>query len=232
MTHKIHPDTFSFFDELAANNNRDWFNDNKLRWTAIRDCFMEFTQALINAMSPLDPAVEGLSAKQCVYRIHRDLRFTLDKRPYKTHIACFLPFGGDRTKCVPGYYLQMGQEDYGLQGNCSMGGGVYMPDSHQLASIRQEIFYCTDEFKSILQSPGYQHYYGNDFFTTKKLSRPPKGYPADWPDIDLLKYRDYCCMHEEDKDAVLSDTFFKQVVEAWKAALPLNRFIGRALDLV
>ncbi len=82
MAVQIHPDTFQFFEELTRNNNRDWFNDNKLRWIAIRDCFLEFTQQLIDAMSPLDPAVAGLTAKQCVYRIYRDLRFTTDKRPY------------------------------------------------------------------------------------------------------------------------------------------------------
>lgn len=232
MTPQVHPDTFCFFEELATNNNRDWFNDNKLRWTAIRDTFLDFTRQLIDAMAPLDPAVGALSPKQCVYRIYRDLRFSTDKRPYKTHIACFLPFGGDRTQCVPGYYLQMGQEDYGLQGNCSLGGGVYMPNSKQLAAIRQEIFYSVDEFKAILADPDYNRYYGRVFFTSKKLSRPPKGYSADWPDIDLLKYCDYCCMHEMTQASVLSDGFFDEVVSVWKAAVPLNRFIGRALDLV
>ena len=230
MAVQIHPDTFQFFEELTRNNNRDWFNDNKLRWIAIRDCFLEFTQQLIDAMSPLDPAVAGLTAKQCVYRIYRDLRFTTDKRPYKTHIACYLPFGGDRTKNVPGYYLQMGQEDYGLQGNCSMGAGFYMPTPKQLAAIRQEIFYCTDEFKAILNAPDYKRYYGTSFFTTKILSRPPKGYSADWPDIDLLKYCDYCCMHEIPRKTVLSDKFFSEVVKVWKASIPLNKFIERAIE--
>lgn len=229
MTPQVHPDTLRFFEELTVNNNREWFNDNKLRWTAIRDSFLEFTQQLIDAMAPFDPSVGGLSAKQCVYRIYRDLRFSPDKRPYKTHIACFLPFGGDRTQCVPGYYLQIGQEDYGLQGNCSLGGGFFMPSSKQLAAIRQEIFYCTDEFKAILNAPDYKRYYGKGFFTTKKLSRPPKGYSADCPDIDLLKYCDYCSMHEIPRKTVLSDGFFEEVVRVWKATVPLNRFIERAL---
>lgn len=232
MTAQVHPDTFHFFEELTVNNNREWFNDNKLRWADIRDSFMVFTQQLIDAMAPFDPSVQGLSAKQCVYRIYRDLRFSHDKRPYKTHIACFLPFGGDRTQCVPGYYLQLGQEDYGLQGNCSLGGGFFMPSSKQLAAIRQEIFYCTDDFKAILDNPDYHRYYGRDFFTSKKLSRPPKGYSADWPDIDLLKYNDYCCMHEMSRSEVMSDDFFDEVIKVWKAAVPLNRFIERALDMI
>ena len=232
MTAQIHPDTLPFFEELAVNNNREWFSSNKLRWDAIREAFLGFTQALIDAMAPDDPAVAHLSARQCVYRIHRDLRFTQDKRPYKTHIACFLPYGGDRTQCVPGYYLQLGQGDYGLAGGCSLGGGIFMPSPKQLAAIRQEIFYCTDEFKAILNASSYKRYYGSSFFTSKKLSRPPKGYAADWPDIDLLKYCDHCCMYHAPIKDVLSDAFADEVVRLWKAALPLNHFIGRALDLV
>ena len=101
---KIHPDTLAFFDELHANNNRDWFAENKPRWTEIQRVFLDFTQQLINIMTPLDPGLGNLQPKQCVYRIYRDLRFSPDKRPYKTHIACFLPAGGNRTQCVPGYY--------------------------------------------------------------------------------------------------------------------------------
>lgn len=230
MTPAIHPDTLRFFEELTLNNNREWFNDNKLRWITIRDSFTLFSQALINALATAHPAVEGLKADRCIYRIYRDLRFSPDKRPYKTHIACFLPIGGDRTQCVPGYYLQVGQGDFAEDSACSMGGGFYMPSSKQLAAIRQEIFYCTDEFKAILHSPGYRRFYGGEFFTTKKLTRPPKGYPADWPDIELLKYRDYFSRYAVPADRVLSGTFFDEAVEALRACVPLVAFILRAID--
>lgn len=228
-TMKIHPDTLSFFDELHENNNRDWFAENKSRWTDIQHVFLDFTQQLINIMTPLDPALGNLQPKQCVYRIYRDLRFSADKRPYKTHIACFLPAGGNRTQCVPGYYLQIGQGDYGLKGGCSLGGGIFMPSPKQLAAIRQEIYYCPDEFKGIMQEKAYRHYFGNEFYTSRKLTRPPKGYPADWSDIELLKYRDYCTMYEMPYDMILTEDFFDEVVKVWKATVPLNRFIERAL---
>ena len=226
----IHPDTLSFFDDLMVNNNRDWFNDNKSRWTAIRDQFVELTQALIDVMTPLDPALGNLQAKQCVYRIYRDLRFTTDKRPYKTHIACFLPVGGDRTQCVPGYYLQLGQGDYGLEGGCSLGGGIFMPSPSQLAAIRQEIFYCPDEFLAIMNEPAYKKYFGNTFFTTKVLQRVPKGYPADWEHADLLKYKDYCTSYTMPDKMLDSPKLFGEVLKVWRASVPLNRFIQRALE--
>lgn len=227
---QIHPDTLQFFEELTENNNREWFNDNKGRWVAIQHDFLDFTEALINVMTPLDPGLGHLQAKQCVYRIYRDLRFTLDKRPYKTHIACFLPVGGDRTQCVPGYYLQLGQGDLGPNEGCMLGGGIYMPSSKQLAAIRQEIFYCTDEFKHIIADPEYEKYFGHGFLTNKKLSRPPKGYSADWPDIDLLKYTDYTTMYAMPREDIFAKDFFDKVVSVWKASLPLNLFLQRALE--
>lgn len=227
---RIHSDTLQFFNELLVNNNRDWFNANKPRWTAIQSDFLDFTQALIDAMTPIAPGLRNLQAKQCVYRIYRDLRFTTDKRPYKTHIACFLYSGGDRTVCSPGYYMQVGVGDYGLQSGCTLGGGFFMPTPKQLAAIRQEIFYCTDEFKAIMNEPNYKKYFGNQFFTRKKLSRPPKGFPADWPDVDLLKWTDYTTMYDMPEKYILTDKLFDQVLKVWKASLPLNLFLERAIE--
>ena len=227
---KINPDTLHFFSQLLANNNRDWFNANKDRWNAILADFTNFTQALIDAMTPLDPGLKNLQAKQCIYRIYRDLRFTTDKRPYKTHIACFLYSGGDRTQCSPGYYLQVGFSDFDQQNGCSLGGGFFMPSAKQLAAIRQEIFYCTDEFKAIMAQPSYKKYFGDQFYTRKKLTRPPKGYPADWTDIDLLKWTDYTTMYTMPEKYILTDQLFDQVLKVWKASLPLNLFLERAID--
>lgn len=226
---KVHPDTLPFFDELMVNNNRDWFLANKQRWEAIRHEFELFTQALIEALGKLDPTVKDLTAKQCIYRIYRDVRFSADKRPYKTHISCFLPTGGNRNYGVPGYYFQMGQEDYGLHGSCSLGGGIFMPTPKALDAIRQEIFYNIEEFKEILAEPSYKKYFGSEFYTTKKLTRAPKGYPNDWPDVDLLKYKDYTTMYEMPEKYLDTDALFDQAVKVFTASVPLNKFIQKAM---
>ena len=226
---RLNPDTLPFFDELMLNNNREWFNAHKDRWLAIKADFEVFTQALIDQMVKLDPSLGNLQVKNCVYRIYRDTRFSQDKRPYKTHIACFLPSGGRKNMGVPGYYLQLGQEDYGLHGNCSLGGGIFMPTPKDLYSIRQEIFYCTDEFKSIMAEPSYKKFFGNDFFTTKKLSRVPKGFPTDWPDSDLLKYKDYTTSYTMPDKYITSNEMLERVVEVFRASVPLNLFIQRAI---
>lgn len=225
----MNPDVFSFFDELQNNNNREWFLDNKHRYDAIREEFVEFTAEIIDRLYPLDPTIGHPDPKRCLYRIYRDIRFSPDKRPYKTHIAFFLSSGGVKKGGLPGYYLQVGQEDYGLHGCCNLGGGIFMPEKETLAAIRQEIFYNTDEFLAIMNDKNYKRYFGNKFFTTKVLSRAPKGYPADWEHIDLLKYNDYCTMHEVPQEVVTGDGFADYVMKVFAASVPLNKFVLQAM---
>lgn len=225
------PDTLPFFIELEQNNNREWFLANKDRWDAIREEFTQLTEQVIDALSPLDPTIGHPDAKRCLYRIYRDLRFSPDKRPYKTHISFFLSSGGIKRSGVPGYYLQIGQSDYGLEEGCSLGGGIFMPDAATLAAIRQEIFYCYDEFRSIVENPIYKKYFGDSFFTMGRLSRAPKGYPNDWEGVEWLKYKDYCTMYALKKADVTGPRFFDQIMEVFRASIPLNRFIQRAMGM-
>ena len=206
--------------------------DNKHRYDAIRDDFVDFIAQIIDELSRLDPSIGHPDPKKCLYRIYRDLRFTQDKRPYKTHISFFLSSYGIKRSGEAGYYLQIGQEDYGLHGNCSLGGGIFMPDKDKLAAIRQEIFYNTDQFLEIINNKNYKRYFGSTFFTTKVLSRAPKGYPNDWEHADLLKYNDYCTMHEVPNKVVLGEGFKDYVMKVFSASVPLNRFILQATDKV
>lgn len=218
-------DTITFFRELAANNNRDWFMDNKKRYDAIREEFIELTAQVIDEFSPLDPTIGHPDPRKCIYRINRDLRFTPDKRPYKTHIAFFLSSYGIKRSGEAGYYMQIGEEDYGLTGNGALGGGIFMPDRDKLAAIRQEIFYNTDDFLAIIGNKEYRHFFGDTFLTMKKLSRAPKGYPNDWPHADLLKYNDYCSAHTIPPEIVTCDSLKDYIMKAFRATIPLNKFI-------
>lgn len=202
--------------------------DNKNRWDAIREEFIDFTALIIDRLSPLDPTIGRPDPKRCLYRINRDLRFTQDKRPYKTHIAFFLSSNGIKRSGEPGYYLQIGQEDFGLHGNCALGGGIFMPDKDKLAAIRQEIFYNTDQFLAIYNDETYRRYFGTEFLTMRKLTRTPKGYPNDWAHADLLKYTDYCTMHEVPNELITTDRLVDYVLDVFKASVPLNKFILQA----
>lgn len=222
------PDTLPFFAELAQNNNREWFMDNKSRYDAIREEFIDLTAQIIDELSVLDPTIGHPDPKKCLYRIYRDLRFTQDKRPYKTHISFFLSSYGIKRSGEAGYYMQIGQEDYGLTGNCTLGGGIFMPDKDKLAAIRQEIFYNTDEFLKIVNNKEYKKYFGDTFFTTRILSRAPKGYPNDWEHAHWLKFNDYCTMHAVPDKYMASDGLKDYVMKVFRATVPLNRFILQA----
>ena len=223
-------DVFAFFRELQMNNNREWFMDNKARYDAIKEEITELTAQIIERLEPLDPSIGHPDPKKVLYRIYRDLRFTPDKRPYKTHISFFLSSNGLKRSGEPGYFLQIGEEDYGLEGNCTFGGGIFMPDKEKLAAIRQEIFYNTDEFLAIRANKDYRRFFGDGYFTTRILSRAPKGYPIDWEHVDLLKYCDYCTMHSAPSDIVTSNRLLDYVMEVFRASVPLNKFILRAIS--
>ena len=240
-------EVFKFFAELQENNNREWFMDNKPRYDAIKEEFTELTAHIIDRLSKADPSIGHPDPKKCIYRIYRDIRFSTDKRPYKTHIAFFLSSGGIKRSGAPGYYLQIGQEDEeksgglidseaenknGLQGNCVLGGGIFMPEKETLAAIRQEIFYNTDEFLRIMSDKDYKNFFGDTFFTSKKLSRAPKGYPNEWEYIDLLKYCDYCTMHEVPHQMVTGSGFEDYIMGVFQASVPLNKFILQAISQV
>ncbi len=204
---KLHPDTLPFLQELTVNNNRPWFNDHKDRWLAIKADFEVFTQALIDEMVKYDDTLVGLTAKNSVYRIYRDTRFSADKTPYKTHIACFLSSWGPKNSGVPGYYFQIGTEEaYGLKGTCNLGGGIFMNEK------------------------SYKKYFGDSFFTMKQLQRVPKGYPTDWEHADLLKYKDYCTSYTMPEKLLGSEKLFDEVLKVWRASVPLNRFVQRAME--
>ena len=83
-----------FLTELRSHNNREWFQDNKNRYDALRKVFIDEVQDLIGRISLFDPEVAGLEAKDCLFRIYRDIRFSPDKTPYKCHFAAYISQGG------------------------------------------------------------------------------------------------------------------------------------------
>jgi uncharacterized protein (DUF2461 family) len=113
-----------------------------------------------------------------------------------------------------------------------------MPSPDALNAIRQEIFYCTDDFLAIMNEPSYKKHFGSEFFTMKKLQRVPKGYPTDWEYADLLKYKDYCTSYTMPEKLLASEwcaprpcgaKLFDEVLKVWRTSVPLNKFVQRAM---
>jgi uncharacterized protein (TIGR02453 family) len=212
--------TVDFLTELTANNNRDWFQTNKKAYDAIKDSMLEFLGGIIPEIARFDPEIHAIDPNDCIFRIYRDVRFSNDKTPYKTHIGAFISKTG-RKGNSPGYYIHI------EPGQSFLAGGLYMPPPELLKAVRDEVYFNVGEFKSIITQPEFLDYFGklDDF---DKLSRPPKGYAADWPDIDLLKYKSYVVTHNLTEERLFADDFADHCLKVFKALLPLNNFLQKA----
>src|SRR5512136_197267 len=132
----------SFLEQLQENNNREWFQVNKILYEKAKAEFEEFINSLIPAIAKFDDSVRHVTAKDCIFRIFRDVRFAKDKSPYKTNFGAFMSKGG-RKSHGPGYYFHLSPEE------CFLSGGVWMPAPDVMKKIRQEIYYNIAEFNGI-----------------------------------------------------------------------------------
>lgn len=210
-----------FLTAVKANNNREWFNANKAQYLEAKDIFEAFVNQLIPEIRKFDPEIGTLTAKDCVFRIYKDVRFSKDKSPYKTNMGAFITRGG-RKGGYAGYYIHLDPDQ------SFIAGGNHMPTPENLKKIRQEIMYNIDEFKGIIDNPGFKKTYGQ--LDGEKLSRPPKDFPADFPDIDLLKFKTFTVAHSIDNKVILQKDFSKYVIKTFKELFPLNRFLNKALS--
>lgn len=211
-----------FLKQLKENNNREWFQKNKKIYETAKAEMEAFVDILIPQIAVFEPSVKYVNAKDCMFRIFRDVRFAKDKSPYKTNMGAWISKGG-RKSAGPGYYLHI------QPGESMLAGGVYMPEPDQLKKIRQEIYYNAGEFKAILESKNAKKYF-NGLSEWDKQKLPQRDFPKDFPDIDLLKYRHYTVAHMLDDKHVIEKDFSKLVIKVFGLMQPLNAFLERALN--
>ena len=214
-------DVLNFLTDLSKNNNREWFNANKDSYLQARETFDGMVNRLIPGIRKFDPEIGPLTAKDCVFRIYRDVRFSKDKSPYKTNMGGFITKGG-RKGGFAGYYLHIDPQQ------SFIAGGNHMPPPDRLKKIRQEILYNIDEFKGIINGAGFKKTFGS--IDAEKLSRPPKDFPADFPDIDLLKFKSYTVVHPINPEVITEAEFEALILKTFKELYPFNRFLNRALE--
>lgn len=210
-----------FLKDIARNNNRDWFEKNKPRYVEVKSSFDDFLEALHLELLKFDESLAGLNPRKLAFRIYRDVRFSKDKRPYKVNMgAGFSPSG--KMMQEPGYYLHI------EPGKSFVAAGLYMPDSTNLANVRQEIDYNTDGFLKIVNHRKFKKYFsGLDDFD--KVKTAPKGYAKDHPQIELLKNKSFIVSHSFSDDEVKDKKFLKIVSEVCRTAKPFNDFLSEAI---
>jgi len=211
--------TFDFLDTLKINNNRDWFIENRSFYLEAKDNFELFVQEIINKIADFEPIIKGLEVKSCVYRINRDIRFSHDKSPYKSHLGAFIVRGGKKNgDKFAGYYIHI------EPGNSIIAGGSYMPPTPWLSAIREKIAEEPERLINITSNKDFIKYFGS--IDGEKLKKAPKGYPPDHPHIDLLKYKSYLVVNEVPDKNVLNPEYFDHVIKVLKAMKPFNDFLN------
>jgi uncharacterized protein (TIGR02453 family) len=210
----------SFLNDLSKNNNRDWFQANKIRYETARNEFEIITTELINRLSVHNRALVGLTAKSSIFRIYRDTRFSHNKTPYKNNMGAYMVPGG-KNAWKAGYYFHL------EPGNCMLAGGIYMPPAEVLKALRTEIYNFTDEFKEIINQSVFKETFGK--IDDEKLKTPPKGFPKDFEDIDLLKFKSYTVVKIIPDNKITAPDFIDYSIDIFKKMMPLNEFLNRAV---
>ena len=219
----LQADTLQFLRDLKENNHKAWFDRHKDRYERLRADYHQLADALIAAMISHDATLEGLTARDTTYRIYRDVRFSKDKTPYKTHLGVVLQTGGKKQPFCA-YYLHI------EPGHSHAGGGLWMPENRILSKVRKEIHYFYDEFKDIVEAADFKKTFGAlEIMDGQKLSRPPKGYEADDPAIEYLKLKSILASKSISDELITSPKLVDEVIRTFRALQPMVTFINRGI---
>lgn len=214
----IEQTTIKFLTDLARNNDRAWFAENRQRYESARDNFSSFVQAVLDKIVGFDPIFKGLEAKNCIFRINRDTRFSHDKSVYKTNFGAFMVRGGKKNgDKYPGYYLHI------EPGQSFVAGGAYIPPAPWLNTIRENIADSGDLLLKIIDSPEYRKWFSG--LEGEKLKVPPRGFAKNHPHIELIKMKSFLAEKSFPDKQVVSPDFFEVVTGAFRAMKPLNDFL-------
>ena len=178
--------TLSFLDDLSHHNNKAWFDQNRSAYEQVRDTFAQFVDALIDELRTANH-LQDLSAKDCVFRINRDIRFSKDKSPYKTNLAATIAPGGRKATRL-GYYISVGPQQQSL-----VAGGLYMPTPEQLTRFRQAIDTDAAGFKKVTRAKAFVESFGG--IEGERLKTAPQGYDRAHPDLALLQLKQVTVVH-------------------------------------
>ena len=216
----IEKSTLEFLADLKLNNYKEWFHKNRDRYEDARDNYESFAQAVIDEISVFDPLLKGLEARSCTYRINRDIRFSNDKTPYKSHLGAFIVKGGKNNgDRFAGYYLHVEPG-----GNSMIAGGAYIPPAPWLSAIREKIDDRGEELIRIITDREFVRTFGE--IEGEKLKSAPKGYSKDHPFIEFLKLKSFLVSKMFTDNEVTGKELFGKVIEACIVMKPLNDFLN------
>lgn len=216
--------TLAFLKDLAKHNDKTWFDANRDRYEAARQDFIGLADAIIKGFCKKDPDFNQLEGRKCLFRINRDIRFSKDKRPYKTNFGASFERGG-RISPWAGYYLHI------EPGNKSfIAGGLWNPEADRVKKVRQEIDYNWEAFQKIVTNKKFVSWFGDLEKTSEtSLTREPKGYEKDNPAIDYLKLKSWVVSAPLTDAEVTDKGLLKKILGGFEAMQALIVFLNEAL---
>ncbi len=216
------PFILKFLSAISKNNNREWFEKNKTVYLEAKSSFEDFLEVLHKELVKLDESLAGLNPRKLGFRIYRDVRFSKDKRPYKTNMgAGFSPNG--KMDQEPGYYIHLEPGN-----NNFIAGGMYMPNPENLSKIRQEIDYNANALLNVLNDTEFKKLF-QGLSANDRVKTAPKGYAKDHRHIDLLKNKSFTVSHRYTDAEVKDKDFVKKITMACKRIKRLNAFLLHAM---
>ncbi len=215
-------DIINFLSDLQGNNNREWFAEHKASYQKALVEYEDMLGRIISLVGIFDKEVLGLNPKSSIFRIYRDVRFSNDKSPYKTHFGAFIAPGG-RKSAGGGYYIHL------APGESMVAGGAWRPEPEHLKKIRRAIDFYHEEFLQIVGNSDFRLWFDN-LSTEDTLMRVPAGFSADSPVADYLKLKSFTVGHGFTDKEVLAPNFEARLVDGCRAMFGLNKFLREAIE--
>ena len=217
------PEGLQFLRGLARNNRREWFQPRKALFEEhVKNPMRRLVEALNAAMSRFAPEYVT-DPDKAIYRIYRDTRFSKDKTPYKDHIAASFRRRGAAAHSDAGYYFAVSHKEVGI------GGGVYMPAPETLLAIRHHIAGRHQEFRRIVGARAVRRLFGG--LQGEQLSRVPKGFCAEHPAADLLRFKQFVLYVELPPDLATTPALYGEIVKRFRAMAPFLGFLNAPLKV-
>ncbi len=213
-----------FLRRLHDNNDRAWFDSHRAEWQHVKGIVAGFAAALIDGIAAFDPSVRGLRVPDCTYRIARDTRFSPDKSPYKEWQGIYVAPRGKQSGYA-GYYFHVAPCGDRMVGGHILCAGLYCPEPTVLRSVREEIIDNGAEFlASVRAARGFR------LDESRKLKRPPTGFPADSEFIELLKLKEFDLVKPIDEAFLLAPDLLERTLEEFRRLQPFVAILNRAVQ--
>jgi len=214
--------TIKFLEKLSKNNNKLWFDEHRDDYAAAKADFETLVTGILEGIAAKEPAFKEQKAKDCIFRIFRDVRFSKDKTPYKSHFGAFFSRGG-RKYPGAGYYLHIDPS-----GQSFAGGGLWLPEPPLLKAVRQEIDYNYDEFKKITEDKKFKKLFQT--INGERLAKLPQGYAEDNPAIEYLKMKSFTVGRDLTVAEISGKSFAKSTVAIFGTMRPFIDFLNRPVN--